>query len=353
MTMPEIRAMALAAALVLGVVQGGWAVQDGPTAPDGITERAVGLGSFVRLGASARGISLGRAYTALAGDDAMGVFWNPAAVAEATARPRFALSNRFFGNQDLGMGGALSFVTVGGTVPLWKGFVVGLGIMHLGVDGIEQYTQRAEYLGDFSDSKSLVVLGLGHRSGPISVGFSAKLLHQGFSGLQAPPGSTSGSGTGFDMGLVARFWRPLRIGVVLRDQVDVDNDRAPMSALVGVACERRLGGAATAVAAIDVEQIKNRPARLHMGLGLEGIPALGTLGAVRFGHSNRMLEGRLSRLLAAGFREMLEDPSQDLVGDSAQWALGFGLTRGPLQIDYTFSLGKLHDPQYISVGYDL
>lgn len=339
----QIRSCALVVILLLGSVS------------STLAEQAVGLGSFVRLGASSRGIALGRAYTALAGDDALGFFWNPAAVAANILAPRFAMSNRFFGDQDLGMGG-LSFVTLGGTAPLWRGLVAGLGAMHLGVSGIEQYDTRARFRGEFSNSESLIVLSLGRYSGPISIGLNMKWLHQGFNGLQDTPGATSGSAIGFDMGLIAHFWRPVRIGIALRDEMDIDGDRAPMAALVGVAYDRPvyIGLPAKAVGAIDLEQIKDRPARVHLGVGVEEIPAYSDLlAAVRFGHSNRMLEGRLSSMLQGEFRSLLKDKEEDLIGTSAQWAIGFGLTRGALRLDYTFSFGKLHDPQYISLGYDL
>jgi hypothetical protein len=317
-------------------------------------EQAVGLGSFVRLGASSRGIALGRAYTALAGGDALGFFWNPAAVADGLAGPRFAVSNRFFGDSDVGMGGALSFVTAGGSIPVWNRFVLGLGIMHLGVPGIEQYDERAVLKGEFSDSESLFVMSLGRSEGPIAVGLNVKFLYQGFSGLQQIQGATSGSGLGFDMGLIARFWKPVRIGVSLRDQIDIDRDRSPMTAILGVSFDRPvyIGIPAKAVGAIDFEQIKKRPLRLHMGIGLEEIPAASDiLLALRLGRSNRMIENRLSDLLTGEFRGVLDE--EDLVGASAQWALGVGLRRGQFRLDYTLSFGKLHDPQYISLGYDL
>jgi hypothetical protein len=317
-------------------------------------EQAVGLGSFVRLGASSRGIALGRAYTALAGDDALGFFWNPAAVAFGVTGPRLAVSNRFFGEGDLGMGGALSFVTAGGSIPIWNSFVLGLGIMHLGVPGIEQYDERAVLQGEFSDSESLVLMSLGRNEGPIAVGLNVKMLYQGFSGLRHAQGATSGSGLGFDMGLIARFWKPVRIGVSLRDQIDIDRDRSPMTAILGVSFDRPvyIGIPARAVGAIDFEQIKKRPLRLHMGIGLEEIPAASdVLLALRLGRSNRMIENRLSDLLTGEFRGVLDE--EDLVGASAQWALGVGLRRGQFRLDYTLSFGKLHDPQYISLGYDL
>lgn len=316
-------------------------------------QAAVGLGSFVRLGASARAISLGRAYTALAGDDALGAFWNPAAVAYASKAPRVAASNRFFGSQDYGMDGTLSFATLGGTVPVWNRIVVGIGLMRLGVQGIEQYNNRAIYVGEFSDEEMLAIFSIGRRDGPMAIGVSAKFLRQGFSGL-TDVGATTGSGFGADVGFIAHLWKPLRIGVTLRDEIDIGSDRSPMTALLGVSFERPvyIGVPARAVAAVDVEQIKDRPVRLHFGVGVEEMPGVaGVLVALRMGHSNRMLESRLSKLLTSNFKGLVE--SEDLSGDSAQWAFGLGLKRGSVQIDYTFSRGLMHDPQYITFGCQL
>lgn len=310
-------------------------------------QQGVGLASLVRIGGSSRGIALGRAYTSLAGDDALGAFWNPAAIAYGTSGARFAVSDRLLGEREFGMDGPLSFLTAGGSMPLWQGFVGGAGVMYLGVSGVEEYDERAVFQGEFSHAEALGILSLARRSGPVAVGLAARMVRQEFSGLRA--GAASGSGLGFEMGVIARFWRPVRIGVTFRDQIDVDADRAPAIAVVGVSYEEGVyvGVPATAVAAIDLEQVRDRPLRIHAGFGLEQIPAFADARfAVRAGLSNRMLERRLSALLTAD----LEEDVGQLAGDSDQLTFGFGLSRGRLQLDYTVAFGLMHDPQYLTLA---
>ena len=313
-------------------------------------EKAMGAASFIRLGSSARAISMGRAFTALAGEDALAMFWNPAGTALGQGR-RIAVTDRFFGDGDLGMDGAFSFVSAGGSVPLGWRSAVGLGVMYFGVEGIEQYNEQAVYQGDFSDSEWLVMLSLARQEKPITAGINAKFISQAFSGLT---GGTSGaSGIGLDIGLIAHFWRPLRIGVVLRNRTDLKNDRVPTSASVGLVYERqvRLGGFSPhLVVATDLEQVKHRPLRLHMGLGLERLVSFEKFAfSLRFGLNNRFLELRLSEYLTDDFRDELEN--EDLTRSNARWSIGIGLENEGFSLDYTVSRGMLHDPHYLSLSY--
>ena len=318
-----------------------------------LAQHASGSIAFMRIGASARAIAMGRAYTAIAGDDALGLFWNPAACAY-DEKSRIAITNRFFGESEFGMDGAMSFTAAGATFPLNWGVVVGVGAMYFGVNGIEQYDDRAVFKGDFSDQEWLAVASVARKEGPLTVGLNSKIIHQGFSGLADTDGETGASALGLDVGLIAHFWQPIRIGITLRDEVSMGNDRAPMTALGGLAYDRRIivgDRSVQAIGSLDVEQIKSRPIRFHMGIALEQIQLFSGVSVdFRLGHSNRMLEERLSNFLTSEFRDQLR--ASDLVADNTQWGFGFGIKRSRLRIDYTFSVGMMHDPQYISLGYE-
>ena len=316
-------------------------------------ERATGAASFIRLGSSARAIAMGRAYTALADRDALAAFWNPAGIA-GSQRPRIAVTDRFMGDGELGMDGAFSFVSAGGSMPVTGNLAVGFGVMYYGVDGIEQYDQRGVYQGTFSDSEALLLLSLARLEGPMALGVNVKYISQWFSGLVGEVGKTSAHGIGLDVGLVVRFLEPVTLGIMLRNKTDLEYDRVPTSASVGIAYERRVrvaGMDPQLVAALDVEQVKDRPLRLHMGLGLERLISFQDVAfSMRLGHNNRFLEGRLARILAPEFRDELE--GEDLVEPNVRWGIGIGIAKGGFNLDYTFSRGMLHDPNYLSLGYE-
>ena len=209
------------------------------------------------------------------------------------------------------------------------------------------------YLGDFSDSEMLLLASIARLEGPLAAGINIKFIRQAFTGLKGNLGATSASGIGADVGLIARFWTPVRIGVMLRGKTDMENDRVPTSATVGVAYEQQVGTGILApelVVAVDLEQVKNRPIRLHLGLGLERLINFQEFGlSIRFGRNNHYLEKRLADNLTDEFRRDLE--AEDMVDANARWGIGFGIERKGLSLDYTFSRGMLHDPYYISLSY--
>jgi hypothetical protein len=316
-------------------------------------ERAYGAASFIRLGSSARATAMGRAYTALAAEDALGMFWNPASIAVGN-RTRVSITDRVMGDSDLGMGGVGSFVSAGGSIPINRSTAVGMGIMYYGVNGIEEYDAQARYVGDFSDSEMLLLLTVAHNQSPLALGVNIKYIRQAFSGLQQAARGASAGGIGMDVGFMAHFWQPVRIGFMLRSEVDMENDRVPMSASVGVAYERRValaGQVPRLVVGFDLEQVQDRPLRLHIGIGLERLINYREFGfSLRVGRNNRMLEQRLGDLLTEDFRGEVE--TEDLVGANARWGIGIGIERKNLALDYTFSRGQLHDPHYVSLSFE-
>jgi hypothetical protein len=316
-------------------------------------EFAHGAAAFTHLGASARAIGMGNAYTALAEEDALGMFWNPSSIA-SNRSSRFSVTDRVIGDSEFGMGGTGSFVSAGGSLPVTNSLAAGFGLMYFGIDGIEQYDNRAQFVGDFSSSEMLFLFTLARIQEPLSIGVNLKYIRQAFSGLSANLAAESAAGLGVDMGFLAHFWRPLRIGFTLKSRVDIERDRVPTSACVGVAYDRLLhigGMKPRLVLALDLEQIKNRPLRFHLGLGLERLIDYRNFGlSVRVGRNNRMLEQRLGDLLTDSFRNEVE--AEDLVGESARWGVGVGINRGGLSLDYTFSRGQLHDPHYVSLAFE-
>ena len=311
-------------------------------------EQASGAAAFVRLGSSARAIALGRAYTALAGEDAMGMFWNPAGMVLGDL-VRLAMTDRFFGDGELGMDGAMSFMSVGTSKQVFGNMAIGLGAMYYGVAGIEKYSNNAVYEGDFSDGELLALFSVARLEGPLAAGVNLKFIRQAFSGEF----SSNASGIGFDLGIIARFWRPVRLGLMVRSKSDMGNDQVPISASIGAAYERQValpGMTPRLVVALDLEQIKDRPARLHVGLGLERLINLqGFAFSLRMGRNNQFLEQRLSGLLAPAFKEDLA--GEDFSGPNGQWGIGIGIGRSVFALDYTFSRGMLHDPHYLSLSY--
>jgi hypothetical protein len=317
-------------------------------------DRATGAAAFTRLGAGGRAIAMGRAYTAVCDGDPFAVFWNPAGVARGTAEPmRLGATERLFADADFGMGGPASFVSAAGAARLTTHLGAGLGVMYYGVQGIEQYDPQAVYMGDFTDGEMLIVASLARVQAPLSVGLSLKYLRQGYSGLTGNVGANSAGGIGFDAGIMARFWSPVIIGVVVRNEVEMGRDVVPAMATVGAAYERPLHlGRLTPrlVGGLDLEQVDERPIRVHLGAELDSLAVVRDIVlALRCGTGNRFLEQRLGRLLTQDYRDQLGDA--DLGAANRAWGLGLGVTRGRVGIDYTVTTGRLQDPHYVSVSY--
>jgi hypothetical protein len=316
----------------------------------GQAQIATGAGAFTRMGPSARAIAFGRAYVSLATQDPLGVFWTASSVA-GSSELRVGVTNRIAGGADIGIEGASAFSAVAVTGPAVGGLSFGIGVLHLGISGIRQYSNEANFQGEFSDSELLGVVCIGRQQGPIRSGISVRFIRQGFDGLQ-DWGQTQASGFGLEAGMTAQFWERVQVAASLAEEVDLERDRVPMRGLLGASYVRPVSIGATTgtlVTALDLEQVKERPARVHVGLGLEQVKLRkGFDFALRFGRSNRMLEPRVTDNLAADFKPLAGD---DYVSASAQWTLGFGVRRGNVVIDYAMAFGRVHDLQYMSVGY--
>ncbi|NKB72689.1 MAG: hypothetical protein GKR89_36930 [Candidatus Latescibacteria bacterium] len=322
--------------------------------PVDAVEDGVGAAAFTRLGASARAIAMGRAYTALAGEDAMAVFWNPAGLVPRT-QPRLGIMNRFRGgDSNLGMDGLGSFVSLGGVLPLPANrFVgaVGLGSMVFKVADIPQYNAQAQYLGDFASDDKVVYLSGARLEGPLAVGLTIKYISLGFNGLRE--GNWSAQGVGLDMGLLTHFRRSLSMGFIFRKETKIGWDKAPTSATMGWSYQRHIqwgGFTPKMVLAADFEQIKNQPLRVHSGVGLERLGDVRNFAfSLRLGVTDHILENRFTRRLAGDFKADLEQGDFDSANRG--WALGLGVERNHLRLDYTFSRRRLHNPQYVSISF--
>ena len=94
----------------------------------------------LRLGAGARSIGLGGAFTAIA-DDATATVWNPAGLGSA---PDLSLN---FSTQQLDLDRSHNFIAL--TKALGSAGSIGLAITNAGVSGIPQYDSKENYGGEF------------------------------------------------------------------------------------------------------------------------------------------------------------------------------------------------------------
>jgi tetratricopeptide (TPR) repeat protein len=228
-------------------------------------------------GAGNRALALGGAFVAVA-DDASGLLWNPAGLGWAE-QPEFQATH----TNMIGMGFSEQYASL--VMPHWRWGAVGVFFRKFGVDGIEERDDRNFLLDDnLSDSEFEIGLGYGRKLGPaVSVGGVWKLRRQSLAGY-------TGSGMGFDLGLLVEPLRVLRsqvawsenltLGLALRNAIepsvrlDEESVPDPTALRAGLAYVHPLGGARDILLACDVEKTQDMGARVHAGVEVRLHPVL-------------------------------------------------------------------------------
>lgn len=160
-------------------------------------------GAFLRLGAGARAIAMGNAYTGVA-EEVSAVYWNPAVLGYLERR------------QFLGMYSSLSLERQHSFIAyaqpnVFKGFTVGAGWLHFGVGEIDGRDVSGNPSGKFDNSENAFLLAAGFQRGFWAVGATAKYLRHSLA-------SASASGFSFDAGMQLRFFKELfSVGLVAQD----------------------------------------------------------------------------------------------------------------------------------------
>ena len=267
----------------------------------------------LRLGAGARSIGMGGAFTAIA-DDATATVWNPAGLGSA------ADLSLNFSTQQLDLDRSHNFIAL--TKTLGSAGSIGLAVTNAGVSGIQQYDATERYGGTFNYSANAYSLSYGIGFGNFGIGLTGRMLTDNF----GAEGVENQSGFGgvdiglmghalhidvgeekvptFHYGLAAKY-----LGAALGD------DTVPMVVSVGAAYNLYMGNVVTFAADIEQEFVNLDESAVSLRLGAEYtiLTYKSTAFAIRGG-------ARASR------------DTQNLFG-------GFGVNIGGLQIDYAIQDG--------------
>ena len=273
----------------------------------------------LRLGAGARSIGMGGAFTAIA-DDATATVWNPAGLGSA------ADLSLNFSTQQLDLDRSHNFIAV--TKALGSAGSIGLAVTNAGVSGIQQYDAKERYGGTFNYSANAYSLSYGIGFGSFGIGLTGRMLADNF----GAEGVDSQSGFGgvdvglmghalhidvgeekvptFHYGLAAKY-----LGAALGD------DTVPMVISVGAAYDLYMGNVVTF--AVDLEQ--------------EMVNLDESATSLRLGAEYTILTYKSTALAIRGGIRASRD-TQNLFG-------GFGVNIGGLQIDYAIQDGMASEIQ--------
>ena len=267
----------------------------------------------LRLGAGARSIGLGGAFTAIA-DDATATVWNPAGLGSA------ADLSLNFSTQQLDLDRSHNFIAL--TKALGSAGSIGIAITNAGVSGIQQYDANERYSGEFGYSSNAYSLSYGIGFGNFGVGLTGRMLTDNF-GAEGVE-NQSGFG-GVDIGLMGHALHidigeekvpTFHYGIVAKYLgASLGDDTVPMVINLGVAYNLYMGNVVTFAADIEQESVNLDESATSLRLGAE----------------YTILTYKSTALAIRGGVRASRD-AQNLFG-------GFGVNIGGLQIDYAIQDG--------------
>ena len=276
----------------------------------------------LRLGAGARSIGLGGAFTAIA-DDATATVWNPAGLASA-ADLSLNLST-----QQLDLDRSHNFLAL--TKALGSAGSIGIAVVNAGINGIPVYDERTAFstefdYSEFDYSANAYSLSYGIGIGNFGIGLTGRWLMDNFS-LDSVE-NQSGFG-GVDVGLMGHALHidvgdekvpTFHYGVVAKYLgASLGDDTVPMVVNVGLAYNLYMGNVVTFAA--DVEQ--------------EFVDLVESATSLRLGAEYTLVTYKSTALSIRGGVKASRDV-QNLFG-------GFGVNIGGLQIDYAIQDGMASD----------
>lgn len=267
----------------------------------------------LRLGAGARSIGLGGAFTAIA-DDATATVWNPAGLGSA------ADLSLNFSTQQLDLDRSHNFIAL--TKALGSAGSIGLAVTNAGVSGIQQYDANERYGGEFSYSANAYSLSYGIGLGSFGIGLTGRMLADNF-GAEGVE-SQSGFG-GVDVGIMGHALHidvgeekvpTFHYGLVAKYLgASLGEDTVPMVINLGLAYNLYMGNVVTFAADIEQELVNLDQSATSLKLGAE----------------YTILTYKSTALAIRGGVRASRDV-QNLFG-------GFGVNIGGLQIDYAIQDG--------------
>ncbi len=218
-----------------------------------------GTESPFSVGAGARALAMGGAFTSLA-DDASAVFYNPAGLSSLQYQEASFMHMSLFEGTVCDFGSwVYPSLSLGG---------FGAAFMRIGTDDIIRRSNFAES-GTFGYSTSQLLLSYGRRlRGGISMGVSLKIVNQTLDVY-------SDYGVGLDFGMTARLYKNLSAGIMFRDMIpasiklDTTSELTPLTVYGGISLREISVREDVALAlALDLDKVENRSTKLHVGAEL-------------------------------------------------------------------------------------
>lgn len=159
-------------------------------------------GAYIRIGAGARPLGMGGAFTALS-DDATASYWNAAGLGQIKD-PQLALMY-----SSMSMDRMLNLATY--AQPLDGIGTFGASWLNYGVRDIDGRDMAGRPTGNFNDSENAFLLSFGKGLSPsLFIGSSFKYLYHKLASQQA-------TGYGFDVGVMLKIGEKIRIGGKIQD----------------------------------------------------------------------------------------------------------------------------------------
>lgn len=187
--------------------------------------RGTTTAQFLKLGAGARGLALGEAYSAAA-DDATALYWNPAAMTQVEKRSVTVMRAEYLDSiaynygafaQNLGEAGAF-----------------GLGVQHLTAGAIAETDQAGVQTGTFRPTDLALSAGYALETGGFGLGLAAKLIRTKI--------ASTGRSAAVDLGLLSPrlLDERLRVSAVVQNagsriKLDSESGELPLTMRLGAA----------------------------------------------------------------------------------------------------------------------
>ncbi|MGM0567619.1 MAG: hypothetical protein ACQESB_00210 [Elusimicrobiota bacterium] len=233
--------------------------------------------AFLEMGAGARPLAMGSAFTAVSGDP-FSVYWNPAGIARldsiyASLMFHGGASEKWPGLADITP--SISYFSF--TSPIEK-----LGISHSGVVSLSLASARNDDIpitdkrsdgtiireGSFNNRETALIFSAGYPLFPdnLIVGANIKYLRQNFEGIP----QASASGGDVKMGMILSLSDEIDMGLSVNSGAVLkwDNghtDSSPMQSKLGLSYKEDIGELLNFLAAADLIQKEDMPLTLSMG----------------------------------------------------------------------------------------
>lgn len=210
-------------------------------------------GSYLRFGAGARDMAMGKAFVALA-DDATAVYWNPAGLTQLQGGELTGLYATLFEDTRYSF---LSFVH-----PTEEFGAFGIGMVILSSNNFEGRNNRAQFTGELEEMQRCIILSHGRKvSRRLSLGASTKIITERI-------GSYNDTRIGMDGAAFFHFRDYLNFGVNIQNivppslKLHYKSETFPLTLRVGSALKALNNNL---IVALDIDKLPSQGYKTHFG----------------------------------------------------------------------------------------